>query len=31
MQGSYHMIAEDGSAFDVDIPRFALLAPAVGA
>ena len=31
MQGSYHMIAEDGSAFDVDIPRFALTAPAVGA
>lgn len=31
MQGSYHMIAEDGSTFDVDIPRFALLAPAVGA
>ena len=30
MQGSYHMISEDGSAFDVDIPRFALLAPAVG-
>ena len=29
MQGSYHMIGEDGSAFDVDIPRFALLAPAV--
>ena len=30
MLGSYHMIAEDGSAFDVDIPKFALLAPAVG-
>ena len=29
MQGSYHMIGEDGAAFDVDIPRFALLAPAV--
>lgn len=29
MQGSYHMIAADGSAFDVDIPRFALIAPAV--
>ena len=29
MQGSYHMIAEDGSAFDVAIPKFALLAPAV--
>lgn len=31
MQGSYHMMAEDGSAFDVAIPKFALLAPAVGA
>ena len=31
MQGSYHMLGEDGSAFDVDIPKFALLAPAVGA
>ncbi|MGY4397779.1 ApaG protein [Sphingomonas sp. UYAg733] len=31
MQGSYHMMAEDGSAFDVDIPKFTLLAPAVGA
>lgn len=29
MQGSYHMIAEDGSAFDVAIPRFSLIAPAV--
>jgi ApaG protein len=29
MAGSYHMIAEDGSAFDVAIPKFALLAPAV--
>ncbi len=29
MQGSYHMIGEDGSAFDVAIPKFALLAPAV--
>lgn len=29
MQGSYHMIGEDGSAFDVAIPRFALIAPAV--
>jgi ApaG protein len=29
MQGSYHMIAKDGSAFDVTIPRFALIAPAV--
>ncbi|MBN8806696.1 MAG: Co2+/Mg2+ efflux protein ApaG [Sphingomonas sp.] len=31
MEGSYHMIAEDGSTFDVAIPRFALVAPAVGA
>jgi ApaG protein len=31
MEGSYHMIGEDGSAFDVAIPRFALVAPAVGA
>ena len=30
MEGRYHMIVEDGSAFDVEIPRFALLAPAVG-
>lgn len=30
MQGSYHMIGEDGSGFDVKIPRFPLLAP-VGA
>ena len=30
MEGSYHMIGEDGSAFDVDIPKFALIAPAVG-
>lgn len=29
MQGTYHMIADDGSAFDVTIPRFALIAPAV--
>lgn len=29
MQGSYHMIAEDGSSFDVAIPRFALIAPTV--
>ena len=29
MQGSYQMVAEDGSAFDVAIPKFALLAPAV--
>lgn len=29
MQGSYHMIGEDGTAFDVAIPKFALMAPAV--
>jgi ApaG protein len=29
MQGSYHVVAEDGGAFDVAIPKFALLAPAV--
>lgn len=29
MQGSYHVIGADGSAFDVDIPKFGLLAPAV--
>ncbi|RIA37662.1 uncharacterized protein affecting Mg2+/Co2+ transport [Hephaestia caeni] len=29
MQGSYRMTAEDGSSFDVEIPRFALIAPAV--
>jgi ApaG protein len=29
MQGNYHMIGEDGSAFDVAIPKFALTAPAV--
>lgn len=27
MQGSYHMVGEDGSAFDVKIPRFPLVAP----
>ncbi|MBA3897055.1 MAG: Co2+/Mg2+ efflux protein ApaG [Sphingomonadaceae bacterium] len=27
MQGSYHMIAEDGSSFDIAIPRFVLAAP----
>ncbi|MFW2852061.1 Co2+/Mg2+ efflux protein ApaG [Sphingomonas sp. TX0543] len=31
MQGSYRMIGEDGVMFDVAIPKFALLAPAVGA
>ena len=30
MQGSYHMLAEDGSTFDVEIPNFALIARAVG-
>jgi len=29
MQGTYHMIGEDGSAFDVAIPKFSLIAPAV--
>ena len=29
MQGSYHMMGEDGSGFDVAIPQFALVAPAV--
>ncbi len=29
MSGSYHMIDEDGAAFDVAIPRFALVGPAV--
>ena len=29
MQGSYRMVGEDGASFDVDIPRFALVAPAV--
>lgn len=31
MQGSYRMIDEDGRPFEVAIPRFQLLAPAVGA
>lgn len=31
MQGSYRMVDADGVAFDVAIPKFALLAPAVGA
>ena len=30
MQGSYRMADADGRAFDVAIPKFALLAPAVG-
>ena len=29
MQGSYRVVGEDGRAFDVDIPRFPLIAPAV--
>lgn len=29
MQGNYHMMGEDGSGFDVAIPQFALVAPAV--
>lgn len=29
MQGSYHMIGDDGTAFDVAIPKFSLIAPAV--
>lgn len=29
MQGSYRMVGEDGREFDVAIPRFMLLAPAV--
>jgi ApaG protein len=29
MQGCYHMMDEDGAGFDVAIPRFALVAPAV--
>ena len=27
MSGSYRMVDEDGSVFDVEIPRFALVAP----
>ena len=29
MQGSYQMIGEDGTAFEVAIPKFALIAPAI--
>ena len=29
MEGSYHVVAGDGSSFDVEIPRFPLIAPAV--
>ncbi len=28
MQGSYRMVGEDGTGFDVAIPKFALVAPA---
>lgn len=31
MLGSYHMVGADGAGFDVEIPKFALIAPAVGA
>ncbi len=31
MRGSYRMIGEDGSLFDIAIPRFPLVAPAVQA
>ena len=27
MEGSYHMVAEDGSSFDARIPRFPLIGP----
>ena len=29
MEGSYHMVAEDGSTFEAAIPRFNLIGPAV--
>lgn len=29
MEGRYHMVAADGSAFAVEIPRFPLISPAV--
>ncbi len=29
MEGSYHMVSADGSAFDAAIPRFPLIGPAV--
>ena len=29
MEGSYHMVAEDGSTFEALIPRFPLIGPAV--
>lgn len=27
MRGSYHMVAEDGTQFDIEIPEFHLIAP----
>ncbi len=29
MSGSYRMVDEDGSLFDINIPKFALVAPAI--
>jgi ApaG protein len=29
MSGTYRMVDEDGSLFDIDIPKFALAAPAI--
>ena len=29
MRGSYHMVDEDGTGFDIEIPAFALLGPAI--
>jgi ApaG protein len=29
MQGSYRMVGEDGSTFDIAVPRFPLIGPAV--
>jgi ApaG protein len=29
MEGSYHMVAEDGSTFEATIPRFTLIGPVV--
>lgn len=31
MEGSFHMVAEDGSTFEAAIPRFPLIGPAVSA
>ena len=31
MQGSYHLVGADGQGYEAEIPKFALLAPAVGA